>query len=410
MAKVKNLISYKILDANGYWAVQAKLVLDTKSAIKASLPLMSDALVNPDDNWQMANKMIKQLNEIILPALMDLEIENDFALVADELLDQLKLKHKILSQTSLLTSILCARAGAKVNKIKLYKYLNQIYGLNQDIYNLPTPIFNMFNGGLYADTNLDFEEYLLIPLTKSKTSFTQKVFNASKVFQQLGEVLKKEGLDTDTGSEGGYAPDMTSSIKAIEYIAQAITESGFDLGKDMGIGLDIGSNRLYSPDQGKYIFKLDNSQFVNDTLINLYREWLEQYPIVYLEDGLNSHDKEGWQSLTNQLRDDMIIAGDHLFDNNIEDLRKMLKDRLANAAVIKLDKFRTLQDLIEFVKLAKKHNYLIVMSHSYGETTDSFLSDLAVGTGADYIKAGSLSRGERTVKYNRLLEIEQTLV
>lgn len=410
MAKVSALAAYKILDANGSWAIEAKLVFGDNSTVKASLPLVSNVLVEAADNLKLVNKLIKQVEQIISPELIGLEVEKDFALVVDELLGQIKSgQTSLLGQGSLLVSILAARAGALVSQLPLYQYLDQTYDLEQVVYTLPTPLFTIFNGGSFADTNLDFEEYLLVPLSKNKTGFTEKLANAGKVFNQLAGILLEAGLDTDTGSEGGYAPDMSSSVKALEFLSKAIVEAGFVLDHDFGLGLDIGSHHLYQPETGQYVFKLDHACLRTETLVNLYRDWLSEQPLVYLEDGLAPTDQVGWSSLTKQLGEKIIIAGDQLFNNNIKLFRNSLKGNLANAAVLRLGDLPRLQDLLEFAKLVKRHNYGLILSHSYGETVDDFLADLAVAVGADYLKAGSLARGERVVKYNRLLEIAHNL-
>ena len=407
--EVKNLKVYKILDSNGYWAVEAQLWFGKQQQVKASLPLVTDSAVDEISNLRQAGKVVKQITDIITTDLLEIEIEEDYLLVVDQLLLELKKKHKgLLTPATLLISLLAARAGAQVAQQPLYDYLNRIYNLGQTVFTLPVPIFTLFNGGSYADTNLDFEEILLVPLSKNKTSSVEKIANAHRVYQLLGQILHQVGLDTDGGSQGGYAPNIDSTIKALDLTKQAITEAGFIVGEDMSLGLNIGSSRLYDQESGQYIFRLDQSRFITDTLINLYREWLSEQPIVYLEDGLSPADKKGWQSLTQQLSSELILAGDALFESQITKLRQGLKNHVANAGVVHLNT-SNLQNLMEFVKLAKSHNYLLILSHNYGETNDDFLTDLAVASGADYIKAGSLTRGERTAKYNRLLAIAQSL-
>ena len=405
--EVKQLKVFKILDSNGYWAVEAQLWFGQQNWVKASLSLALDNNVDEASNLRQVNKVLQQITDIIMPEFLSLEVEEDFVLTVDQMLSDKKQTNKgLLAPASFLISMLAARAGAQVANQNLYEYLNQSYGLGQTAFTLPTPLFTLFNGGSYADTNLDFEEILLVP--KSKTSSVEKIANAHRVYQHLGQILRQVGLDTDGGSEGGYAPNIDSTIKTLDLIEQAIKSAGLVSGQDMGLGFDIGSDHLYNPETGQYVFRLDHSQFVTDTMINLYREWLAKYPIVYLEDGLSPQDKKGWQNLTKQLGNDLIIAGDRLFDSQTAKLRQGLKDRLANAVVVRLTAL-TLQNLIEFVKLAKSHNYSLIFSHSYGETNDDFLADLAVACGADYLKSGSLARGERVAKYNRLLDIAQSL-
>ncbi|MCK4554630.1 phosphopyruvate hydratase, partial [Candidatus Parcubacteria bacterium] len=208
---------------------------------------------------------------------------------------------------------------------------------------------------------------------------------------------------------GGYAPDIVSSVQAIELIMAAIIKAGYQPGKDIGIGIDVGSSELYNKETKKYIFKLDQANFTSATLIGLYYEWFRKYPIISIEDGLAEDDWQGWQELTGELGKEIMIIGDDLFVTNIDRLRRGLKEKAANAILIKPNQVGTLTETIECVKLAQKHNYKIMVSHRSGETCDDFIADLAVAIGADYIKAGSLCRGERVVKYNRLMEIEDNL-
>ena len=249
---------------------------------------------------------------------------------------------------------------------------------------------------------------MIIPLLD--ISFKEKLRMGSEIFHSLGHVLKEAGFDTDVGNEGGYAPDMHSSIQAIELILAAAIEVGYKPGTDIGIGTDVGSSELYNKESKKYIFKLDNAQFTNDTLIGLYNEWFRKFPMVSIEDGLAEDDWAGWRELNKELGRELLLIGDDLFATNIDRLRIGLQEKAANAILIKPNQVGSLSETIECVKLAQRHNYKVMASHRSGETCDDFIADLAVAVGADYIKAGSLSRGERLAKYNRLMEIEDDLI
>ena len=305
-------------------------------------------------------------------------------------------------------SLACARAGATAQNEELYDYINKSYGLRvMSCEKLPTPCFNIFNGGKHADTNLDFQEFMIIPVLAA--SFKEKVRLGAEIFHTLGDILKKAGYDTDVGNEGGYAPDINSSIQAIELIMAAASRAGFKPGSQVALGVDVGSSQLYNKADGKYIFKLDQANFTSATLTGLYYEWFRKYPIIYLEDGLAEDDWAGWQELNKELGSEIMLVGDDLFVTNPEVLRKGLRERAANAILIKPNQVGTLTETIACVKLAQKHNYKIIVSHRSGETADDFIADLAVAVGADYIKAGSLARGERVAKYNRLMVIEDRL-
>jgi enolase len=263
---------------------------------------------------------------------------------------------------------------------------------------------------------LDFQEFMIVPIgprarrgQKLKKPFAEQVRMGAEVFHELGYVLKEAGFDTDVGNEGGYAPDIYSSVQAIELIMAAIVNAGYEPGRDIVLGMDVGSSELYNPQTKKYIFKLDRAQFRSVDLIGLYLEWHRRFPLYFIEDGLAEDDWAGWRELTAELGDEIMLIGDDLFVTNINRLRRGLKERAANAILIKLNQVGTLTETIECVKLAQKHNYKIMVSHRSGETCDDFIADLAVAVGADFIKSGSLSRGERLAKYNRLMEIEEEI-
>jgi len=268
------------------------------------------------------------------------------------------------------------------------------------------PLFNIFNGGKHADTNLDFQEFLVMP---KKGEAKEMIRMGAEIFHALGAELKQAGYDTDVGAEGGYAPDLESSIEAIELIMAGALRAGYDPGKDFKLGIDVGSSVLFEEKSGRYIFPLDEAYFTADNLIGLYESWLRQYPIAYIEDGLAEDDWENWRGLTTDLGEHLLIVGDDLFATNTGRLRKALQEKAANAIIIKPNQAGTLTETVDCIKLADKHDYQIIVSHRSGETNDDFIVDLAVAAGAHYLKAGSLARGERLAKYNRLLEIADIL-
>ncbi|OGF23753.1 phosphopyruvate hydratase, partial [Candidatus Falkowbacteria bacterium RIFCSPLOWO2_02_FULL_45_21] len=334
-------------------------------------------------------------------------------------LDGTKNKSKLGANAILPVSLACARAGALASGLELYEYISNNFQFPISNFQLPVPCFNIFNGGKHADTNLDFQEFMIIPLAYltppallvrgGRRSFAEQVRMGAEIFHALGDVLKRAGYDTDVGNEGGYAPDISSSIQAIELIMAAAIKAGYKPGADLALGIDVGSSQLYNQRNGRYVFKLDRASYTAATLAGLYYEWFRKYPIIYLEDGLAEDDWAGWQKLNKELGRDVMLVGDDLFVTNPERLRRGLKENAANAILIKPNQVGTLSETVDCVKLAKKHNYKIIVSHRSGETTDDFIADLAVAVGADYIKAGSLSRGERLAKYNRLMEIEENL-
>lgn len=414
MPKIKKIIAREILDSRGNPTVEAKVILDNEIIAKAAVP--SGASTGIHEAWEMRDgdikrykgqgvlKAVNNINTEIAKKLKGFEIttqvEIDRAMIE---LDGTKNKSRLGANAILAVSLACARAGALAKKQELYVYLMKIYGFkNQPT--LPTPSFNIFNGGKHADTNLDFQEFMVLPLAPWK--YKDKLRAGSEIYHALGEVLKKAGLDTDVGNEGGYAPNIHSSIQGIEFIVAAMIKAGYKPGEEIGMGIDVGSSGLYDESKKKYIFKLDEAQYTATSLIELYRDWFKKYPIISIEDGLGEDDWSGWKDLTKELGSEMLLIGDDLFVTNVERLRMGLKEHVANAVLIKPNQVGTLSETVETIKLAQKHNYKIMMSHRSGDTCDDFIADLAVACGAEYIKAGAPCRSERLAKYNRLLEIE----
>ncbi len=417
MNKIKQIIARQILDSRGYPTIETKVILENGLGARASVP--SGASTGSHEAMELRDldmkkydgrgvlKAIKNVNEKIFKKLKGMDVSRqqkiDEAMIE---LDGTANKKNLGANAILSVSLAAARAASIAKKKELFEYLKEIYALGGN-YDLPTPCFNIFNGGKHADTNLDFQEFMIIPL--KKTALSEKVRLGAEIFHELGNILKKAGFDTDIGAEGGYAPDIVSSVQAIELIISAAINAGYEPKRDVGLGIDVGSSGLFSKKNKKYLFKLDNSLFTDDTLIGLYNEWLKDFPIISIEDGLAEDEWAGWRELTRELGKKILIIGDDLFVTNINRLRRGLKEKAANAILIKPNQVGTLTETIECVKLAKKHNYKIMVSHRSGETNDDFIADLAVAVGADYIKAGSLSRGERVAKYNRLMEIEELL-
>lgn len=418
MPKIKKIIAREILDSLGHPTVETKLELDGGIIAKASVPAgvstgEYEAFELRDGDRKRYGglgvlKAIENVNDKIFKALQGSDVTNQEEIDKEMIkLDGTDNKGKLGANAILSVSLACARAGAMAEGLKLYDYLAKIYKFDSKNFQLPTPFFNIFNGGKHADTNLDFQEFMIAPI--KKVSFSEKVRMGAEIFYELGRVLKKANFDTDVGNEGGYAPDIISSIQAIELILAAILEAGYAPGQEIGLGIDVGSSGLYNKKTGKYIFRLDQANFVSNTLIGLYYEWFRKYPIILLEDGLAEDDWEGWRELTKELGDELLIVGDDLFATNINRLRQGLSARAANAILIKPNQVGTLTETMACIKFGQKHHYKVMISHRSGETCDDFIADLAVAVGADYIKAGSLSRGERLAKYNRLMEIEENI-
>ncbi len=417
MNKISEIKAREILDSRGNPTVETRVTLKNGISAKASVP--SGASTGIHEAYELRDKDSKRyegmgvlravdnVNNLIAKALQGVQITSQKEI--DKImidLDGTKNKSKLGANAILSVSLACARVAAIDAKLELFAYIKKTYEFDAST-KMPTPSFNIFNGGKHADTNLDFQEFMIMSMVEMR--FSEKVRMGAEIFHELGRVLKKAGFDTDVGNEGGYAPDIRSSIQAIELIMAACLNAGYVPGKDVGLGIDVGSSELYDIETKEYIFALDHASFTKDTLSGLYHEWLRKYPIISIEDGLAEDDWEGWKKMNQELGDKMLLIGDDLFATNIERLRMGLKENAANAILIKPNQVGSLSETIECIKLAQKHNYKIMTSHRSGETCDDFIADLAVAVNADYIKSGSLSRGERLSKYNRLMEIENLL-
>jgi len=415
MAKIKNISAREILDSRGNPTIEVKVSLDNGLAAKASVPSGASTgahealeLRDGDQKRYQGLGVLKALNkikEIIAPALIGFEI-SDQAVIDQKLiaLDGSQNKKNLGANSTLAVSLACARLGALNSGQELFAYLQNTFSFSAA--RLPVPLFNVFNGGKHADTNLDFQEFLIIPKRQTPAQMIQL---GAEIFHELGKILQEADYDTDKGDEGGYAPDLDSSIEALEFILAAGIRCGYTPGQDFHLGVDVGSSVLYDSTTKKYLFSLDNTYFSAGNLIGLYNEWLKKYPFLYIEDGLAEDDWADWRELTAELGNRILIVGDDLFVTNSDRLRQGLKEKAANAIIIKPNQVGTLTETVDCIKLAQKHNYQIIVSHRSGETTDDFIVDLAVACGADYLKAGSLSRGERLAKYNRLLEIAEII-
>ncbi len=417
MSKIKNIVAREILDSRGNPTIETKIILTNGIEACASVPSGAstgthEALELRDGDKKRYNgkgvlNAIDNVNKKIFPKLKGNDITKQEAI--DDLmikLDGTKNKGKLGANAILSVSMAAARVASIHTKQNLFEYISKTYQTNGK-YKLSTPCFNIINGGAHADNNIDFQEFMVIPI--KKTSEKEKIRIGTEIFHELGKILKKEKLSTNIGNEGGYAPQIHSSVQAVEMIIAAIMNAGYKPGDEVGIGIDAASSEFYEKQTRRYVFKINHAHFTNSTLTHLYYDWFRKFPIISIEDGLDQDDWEGWKELTKELGDEMLLIGDDIFVTNIERLRKGLKEKVGNAILIKLNQVGTLTETVECIKLAQKHNYKIMVSHRSGETNDDFISDLAVGVGAEYIKAGAPSRGERLAKYNRLMEIEDII-
>jgi len=439
--KIENIIAREVLDSRGDPTVEVLVELPGGIEGIASVPSGASTgshealeLRDGDKNrygGKGVSKAVDNVNHKIAKALIGQEVtsqqEIDRRMIE---LDGTTDKEELGANAILGVSLACARAGSLSQKMVLYDYIKKIYQLPGKHYSLPMPLFNIFNGGKHADTNLDFQEFMVIPIISA--SFKERLRVGSEIFHALGQVLKNYGLDIDVGNEGGYAPNIDSSVKAVEYIIEGIEMAGYKPGEEVVLGMDAGASSFYLVREQMYNFSLDESSLDSDQLIYLYKEWFQKYPFLLIEDPLAEDDWQAWQKMTVEFKQmDLkihnyrldgkkfikllekkmhpVIVGDDLFTTNSSRLEQGVKLGCANAVVVKPNQIGTLTETIEFAKLAQKNEYQLLVSHRSGETYDDFISDLAVALGAEFIKAGAPSRGERVAKYNRLLKIEEEL-
>jgi enolase len=288
-------------------------------------------------------------------------------------------------------------------KLPLYRYLG---GVNACL--LPTPMMNILNGGSHADSNVDFQEFMVMPV--GAETFSDALRWGTEVFHTLKGVLKKRGYNTAVGDEGGFAPSLKSNAEAIELILEAIELAGYKPGEEISLALDPAASEFYDKATGRYVFKKsDKSEKTSEEMAEFWAEWSRQYPIVSIEDGLAEDDWDGWKLLTDKIGDRVQLVGDDLFVTNTRRLQRGIEEKVANSILIKVNQIGTVSETLEAIELGRRFGYTSIISHRSGETEDTFIADLAVGTGAGQIKTGSASRTDRIAKYNQLLRIEEEL-
>jgi enolase len=310
-------------------------------------------------------------------------------------------KGRLGANAILSVSMAAARAAAISFKLPLYRYLGGA-GANT----LPTPMMNILNGGAHADNNVDFQEFMVMPV--GAESFSDALRWGVEVFHTLKGVLKKRGYNTAVGDEGGFAPSVKSNVEGIEVVLEAIQQAGYKPGEEIAIALDPAASEFFQ--DGKYVFKKsDKSSKSSDDMVRFWTKWANDYPIVSLEDGLAENDWDGWANLTKELGDKIQLVGDDLFVTNVEFLQEGIDKHVANSILIKVNQIGTVSETLDAIDLARRNGYTSIISHRSGETEDTFIADLAVATGAGQIKTGSASRTDRVAKYNQLLRIEEEL-
>jgi enolase len=413
MSKISDVIAMEILDSRGNPTVQVTLTLESGAIGVAKVP--SGASTGKNEAVELRDgdraryggkgvlKAVANVEQIIKPAVSGLESEDQAGLDQKMIdLDGTPNKARLGANAILGVSIAAAKATAAEKKIPLYRYLG-----SSQTYLLPVPMLNVLNGGKHADNNVDFQEFMIAPL--GAPTFAEALRAASETFHALKNLLHQKGYETSVGDEGGFAPRLQSNEEAMELLEAAIARAGYKVGSDIGINLDPAASEFY--DNGSYVFdKSDKSKRSSHDMVALWADWVKKYPeILSLEDGLAEDDWTGWQELTKQLGNKIQLVGDDNFVTNPAIFAKGIQQGIANSVLIKLNQIGTITETLCCIELARKNGYTAVVSHRSGETDDTTIADFTVATGLGQIKTGSVSRGERVAKYNRLLEIEKEL-
>ncbi|SPE45643.1 enolase [Candidatus Sulfotelmatobacter sp. SbA7] len=412
MSTISNIHAREVLDSRGNPTVEAEVTLADGTKGRAIVP--SGASTGEHEAVELRDgdkqrflgkgvlKAVEHVNTKIAKALTGMEVADQRALDQKMIeLDGTDNKGRLGANAILSVSMAAARAAANHFKQPLYQYLG---GAGANL--LPVPMMNILNGGAHADNNVDFQEFMVMPV--GAKSFSEALRWGVEVFHTLKGVLKKRGYNTAVGDEGGFAPSVKSNIEAIEVVLEAIQQAGYKPGKEVAIALDPAASEFYQ--DGKYVFKKsDKSAKSSDDMVRVWAKWVKDYPIVSLEDGLSEEDWDGWQNLTQELGGKIQLVGDDIFVTNIEFLQKGIDKHVANSILIKVNQIGTVSETLDAIDLARRNGYTSVISHRSGETEDTFIADLAVATGAGQIKTGSASRTDRIAKYNQLLRIEEEL-
>jgi len=411
MTTISNIISREILDSRGNPTVEAEVIL--ASGVRAIAAVPSGASTGSREALELRDHDPKRyLGKGVLKAVNHVNTQIRQVLIGKNVFDQTGIdnlmiqldgtpnKAKFGANAILAVSLAVARAAAIEAKKPLFEYLSQ-----NGKFSMPVPMMNIINGGEHADNNVDMQEFMIVPV--GAPSFAEALRYGAEIFHTLKKILHTKGLNTAVGDEGGFAPDLPSNSAAIEIILEAIETAGYKPGKDVYIALDLASSEFY--ENGKYTLASENKVLSSEQFVDYLEDWVNRYPIISIEDGMDESDWHGWKILTERLGKRVQLVGDDLFVTNTEILSRGIEEHIANSILIKLNQIGTLTETLAAIKMAQDANYTAVISHRSGETADTTIADLAVATKAGQIKTGSLCRTDRVAKYNQLLRIEAML-
>jgi enolase len=414
MTEIVAIRAREVLDSRGNPTVEADVILESGQLGRAIVPSGASTgeheavELRDGDKSHFLGKGVLQavanVETVIAPELEGMDAGNqrliDQTMIA---LDGTPNKSKLGANAILAVSMAATRAVAQTIEVPLYRYLG---GINACI--LPTPMLNVLNGGAHADSNVDFQEFMIMPVGAER--FADALRWSAETFHTLKGVLKKKGYSTAVGDEGGFAPSLKANSEAIELILEAIELAGYKPGEQIAIALDPATSEFYDKDKRKYVFKKsDKRELSSEEMVHFWDNWVRQYPIVSLEDGLAEDDWEGWKILTDKLGSRIQLVGDDIFVTNVKRLQRGIEEGVGNSILIKVNQIGTVSETLDAIELGRRYGYTSVMSHRSGESEDTFIADLAVATGVGQIKTGSASRTDRIAKYNQLLRIEEEL-
>jgi enolase len=411
---IQNILAREILDSRGNPTVEADVILANGTVGRAAVPSGAstgehEALELRDGDakrylGKAVTKAVRNVTEKILPALQGKDATDQVGVDQTMLdLDGTETKSKLGANAILAVSLANAKAAAENLRVPLFKYLG---GPNAKV--LPVPMANVINGGAHSDAPIDFQEFMIVP--KGFDTFSTALQAITETFHALKSVLKKRGLSTAVGDEGGFAPKLDNAEAAIEAILQAVKDAGYKAGTQMFLALDVASSEFYDKSTNQYIFKKSTGRkLTGEELVAFYVDLLGKYPIISIEDGCAENDWKTWKLLTDKIGGKIQLVGDDLFVTNVKFLRRGIEEGVANSILVKVNQIGSLTETLDAVELAQENGYTAVISHRSGETEDATIADIAVATNAGQIKTGSLSRTDRVAKYNQLLRIEQVL-
>ena len=403
--KIKDIKAREILDSRSNPTIEVKMVLEDNTYAISSVP--SGASTGSKESLELRDKderfhgkgvlkAVKNVNEIIAPNIIGMEL-NQFEIDKKMLeLDGTENKSNLGANAILGVSLCTLKCLAKINNKELFEYVSD------GNYNMPIPMVNVINGGAHADNNLDIQEFMLVPIQKKEK---ERIRCASEIFITLKGLLKDMKLSTGVGDEGGFAPNLENNEKALDLLVEAIEKSNYIPGQDVYLALDAAASEFY--DNGLY--NIDNKNLTKEELLDYYTNLINKYPIISIEDPFEENDYDSFKKLNEKFNNKIMVVGDDLFVSSTKYLKQGIQNNAGNAILLKANQVGSITEFFETIKLAKENGYKTIISHRSGETLDTFIADLGVGLSLDYIKTGSVSRGERIAKYNRLMEIEEKL-